>query len=299
MRWGWLAVLAFLLGSCNPPAAPPPRLLPASAGSATPAPIPDPTIRFTFTTLPRIPTPQPAEGGWQLTDAGLEVRHIRQPLSGDMAGFTEEIWLLRFDPQLVTASLDYDPQGRSVSEWLAAQPDSLAVINAGFFREDGNAWIPTGLTILQGQPMGETYTDFAGMVLINHGRITLRWLGRDPWNVAETADYAFQSFPMLVRPGGELGFPAQAEDNQIARRSAIARDREGRVLLISADRGYFTLHQFSSWLVGSDLDLDMAINLDGGPSSGLLARGAGGSSRWGVDSLSRVPLALLVSSASP
>jgi len=34
--------------------------------------------------------------------------------------------------------------------------------------------------------------------------------------------------------------------------------------------GYFTLHQLSAYLVQSDLDLEIALNLDGGPSSGLL-----------------------------
>ena len=32
----------------------------------------------------------------------------------------------------------------------------------------------------------------------------------------------------------------------------------------------FTLHSLSAYLVQSDLDLDVALNLDGGPSSGML-----------------------------
>ena len=46
---------------------------------------------------------------------------------------------------------------------------------------------------------------------------------------------------MLVKPGGELGFPAEREDNVAARRTVIAQDQAGRILFIVAPRGYFTL----------------------------------------------------------
>jgi hypothetical protein len=78
-----------------------------------------------------------------------------------------------------------------------------------------------------------------------------------------------QSFPLLVRPDGELGFPAEFEDHVQARRTVIALDREGRILFILTPRGHFTLHQLSLYLTESDLNLDIALNLDGGPSTGI------------------------------
>ena len=39
---------------------------------------------------------------------------------------------------------------------------------------------------------------------------------------------------------------------------------------LAAPKGYFTLHQLSKFLVESDLGLDIALNLDGGPSTGML-----------------------------
>ena len=79
-----------------------------------------------------------------------------------------------------------------------------------------------------------------------------------------------QSFPVLVKPGGEPGFPAELEDNVTARRTVIAQDREGRILLLVSPRGDFTLHRLSLHLTNSDLDLDIALNLDGGPSTGIM-----------------------------
>ena len=95
---------------------------------------------------------------------------------------------------------------------------------------------------------------------------------------------------MLVKPGGELGFPAESEDNVRARRTVIAQDREGRILFLIAPRGQFTLHQLSRYLTESDLNLDIAINLDGGPSSGLMIANP----REVIPSQSLLPVVILV-----
>jgi len=97
----------------------------------------------------------------------------------------------------------------------------------------------------------------------------LRWLQEQPYSQTETIDYALQSFPLLVKPGGQLGFAEEHEDHQTARRTVLGFDREGYLLLILTQRGYFTLHTISQFLTESDLNLDIAVNLDGGPSTGF------------------------------
>ena len=42
------------------------------------------------------------------------------------------------------------------------------------------------------------------------------------------------------------------------------------MLFIVAPEGYFTLHELSVYLTESDLSLDIAFNLDGGGSTGIL-----------------------------
>jgi exopolysaccharide biosynthesis protein len=73
-----------------------------------------------------------------------------------------------------------------------------------------------------------------------------------------------------VKPGGELGFGAGRENHASARRTVMAQDRDGRILFMVAPQGYFTLHQLSVYLTESDLNLDIAVNLDGGGSTGIL-----------------------------
>jgi hypothetical protein len=108
------------------------------------------------------------------------------------------------------------------------------------------------------------------MLAINEGGAELRWLAEKPYRPDEPLLAALQSFPVLVKPGGQLGFPAEYEDNIQARRTVIGQDWEGRILFIVAPRGTFTLHQLSVYLTESDLNLYVAINLDGGPSTGIL-----------------------------
>jgi len=69
-----------------------------------------------------------------------------------------------------------------------------------------------------------------------------------------------------------MGFPADADDGRPARRTVVAQDLEGRILLIIAPRGYLSLHELAFFLSESDLDLDVALNLDGGFSTGLWLR---------------------------
>ena len=121
-----------------------------------------------------------------------------------------------------------------------------------------------------GKAFGSSFEGFGGMLAINQDRAELRWLVQRPYNFNEPLQAALQSFPILVQPGGKLGFAADREDHARARRTVIAQDRESRILFIVAPQGYFSLHQLSAYLTDSDLDLDIAINLDGGGSTGLL-----------------------------
>ena len=114
------------------------------------------------------------------------------------------------------------------------------------------------------------FGDFGGMFAVSEGGPELRWLAQQPYHPKESFIAALQSFPILVKPGGELGFSAKHEDNIAARRTAIAQDQLGRILFIVAPQGNLTLHQLSDFLTNAGLNIDIAINLDGGPSSGIL-----------------------------
>lgn len=176
---------------------------------------------------------------------------------------------MRLDQNYFRLEVAYHETPQTLENWQA-ETQSLIVVNGGYFREENDKYIPNGLTIAGGETIGSSYDAFAGMLAITHNGAELRWLANKPYHPNEPLWAALQSFPVLIKPGGKLGFAKQYEDNLQARRTVIGQDYEDRIILMVADQGYFTLHQLSVYLTESDLNLDIAINLDGGPSSGIL-----------------------------
>ena len=242
--------------------------------SATTTPSPPPTQTNTLppsptSTLLPAPshTPIPPDTGWDTIQPGLERRVIH--FFDEQGQVIETLFMLRIEPSAYRFGIAYHEEPQTLTTWLD-ETNALIVINGGFFRTENGALIPTGLTVVNGQVIGESYDGFAGMLAITDAGPELRWLEQQPYDPNEPLIAALQSFPLLVKPGGAIGFPEQFEDHQQARRTVIGRDTAGHILLMIASEGYFTLHQISKYLTESNLNLDIAINLDGGPSSGLI-----------------------------
>ena len=180
----------------------------------------------------------------------------------------DEYLMARIDPNYFRFEIHYEPaKPKSLQTW-AYETGALVVVNGGYFRVENERYFPTGLFIVNGQTYGESFGDYAGMFTVDANMARLRWLRAEPY-YGEAYQFAMQSFPVLVKPGGALGFPAEMEDNMCARRTVLAQDRSGRFILFASAYSQFTLHQLSKYLVESDLDIDIALNLDGGPSTGL------------------------------
>jgi hypothetical protein len=190
-------------------------------------------------------------------------------LYNDQDQHIESVYIFRLDQNLFRLDVAYHDTPQSLESWQA-ETNALLVVNGGYFRVENERYFPNGLTIVNGQATGSSYEPFAGMLAIREERAELRWLAEQPYDPGEPLEAGLQSFPLLVKPGGEVGFPEQFEDNLRARRTVIAQDRDGRILFIVTPRGHFTLHQLSVYLMESDLNVDIAINLDGGPSTGIL-----------------------------
>lgn len=257
------------------------------AASRPSPPIPVATLMPTPTGPPlstEAPAEQPADSGWITTSPGAELRRLRIDLGG---GISAQLRVVRLDPAQVQFQVGYAPESpRSISRW-AREGGALAAINGGFFDEQNRT---VSLLIIGGQAVGESYSGRGGMFSVaQDGALRLRGLADAPYDPAEPLAEALQGWPLLMQPGGATAY--SFEDGERARRSALAIDRAGRVLLIASPNASFTLAGLAAWLASSDLEIDAAVNLDGGSSTGLIL--TGGSASEQVEAFVPLPIVLL------
>jgi hypothetical protein len=275
MRW-MIALLCLLLAACGA-AERSGAVLPPPTGAPLPTLMPPPSA------APPGATVVPEDSGWLPSAPGVELRRLRVAV-GDMQA---PVSVVRLDPQAVHFSVGYQPAAPpTLSEWVVTE-GALALINGGFFDEAGET---VALLIQAGQPIGESYVGRGGMFAVSPaGEVSLRALADTPFDPEEPLAEALQGWPLLVRPGGAQAY--SYEDGARARRSAVALDRSGRVLFIACPTSAFTLAELSAWLAAADLDVDAAVNLDGGSSTGLLLRSAAAPER--VEPFVALPIVLM------
>lgn len=246
------------------------------------------TPRPTSTPLPPTPSVPPT---WLEALPGLEIRTMTFPLADGK--FAESV-VTRIDPARFDLRIHYDPaSAQQVSLWRDAL-GALAVINAGFFHED---YTTSGLIITDGQPSGVSfdtitaaYYEFGGMFTITDGTPNLRYLAATPYVPSEALDYAVQGLPMLIAVSAPIEFTMPPRP---ARRTAIAIDASGRVLFINVANDAVTLYEFRDWLASDpELAITDALNLDGGPSTGLAFQA--GSVYFEQESWSNIPSVIAV-----
>lgn len=280
MRRIYVSLLACaLLTSCGDP---------TSGGEISPLPVstlmPTPTGPPPPADTPPAPSAAPADSGWIVAGPGAELRRLRVSLSD---GVTAQVRVVRLDPALVRFAVGYAPdEPHSMTTWARAS-GALALINGGFFDEQSRT---VALLVRDGEPFGASYSGRGGMFAVTPaGQISLRGLADAPYDPSEALDTAIQGWPLLVRPGGAVAY--DFEDGERARRSALAIDRAGHVLLIASPSASFTLAELAAWLASSDLQIDAAINLDGGSSTGLLLDGPAAQER--VEAFVALPIVLI------
>jgi phosphodiester glycosidase len=245
---------------------------PAATRIATLAPTvtTTPVARLTSTPVPSLSTtmePVP-DTGWSSLRPGLEQRVI--PIYNDQRQPVATVHIWRIDQKRFRLDVAYADRPKSLDAWQKETNADL-VMNGGYFSIANDKYFPDGLTIVGGKASGRSFVGYGGMLAINpSGAAELRWLVEKPYNSIERLQAALQAFPILVKPGGQLGFGQEKETNARARRTVIAQDKAGRILFIVIPEAHFTLHGISLYLTESDLNLDVALNLDGGGSTGIL-----------------------------
>jgi hypothetical protein len=166
------------------------------------------------------------------------------------------------------------PPGAMVSRSVVEHV--LAAIGGGYMRA---GFRPQGLLVMDGavhEPESGAYSGVVGST--RDGRPVLTWAdGLDP----HTLRYAIQAGPFVVDPGGKPGI--RSDDGHRLRRSLVIESADAIAVAVTSDCGLYDL--MNALLRSPErfgvTQVERALNLSGGPSSGLAVRLPSG----GVDSV--------------
>jgi hypothetical protein len=195
--------------------------------------------------------------------------------------------IYRFSREGWSWRLAHSTSSASVRDWADRLPDASFIVNGVYFHEDQ---LPSGAFISGGERVGARAFDddkSAFIVLAPSPRII------DPASEPDAlkdATEAAQTFPFLIKNGAA----AVSEDSgKVAERSFIATDRDGRIYLGVALDESLSLYELTELLRKQPVEWDRVVNLDGGPSTGFVARFPGYDE--GRNSLTPVPNVIVVS----
>lgn len=209
---------------------------------------------------------------WYTITSGMQIKEYIAEDGLDV------ITVIKIDPdEFRFEVLQDDASSRSVNDWRE-EKNALLVVNAAFFNENN---LPTGYLMASdgieyNQPYYLGENGYTGAFVINdEGGIDVRYLPHTNYGLTELKmiQATFQTFPTLIIPDGKK---AQLnESTSKAARTVLAQDEDMNLYIILTQSDYFTLTGIRDYLLDSDLDLDVAINLDGGTSSGVSIKSEG------------------------
>lgn len=242
MVWPWISLLllASLVSACNLPS----------------------DLQQTVTALP-IVTATPSSP-WQRIEDGLEFRTL-QPRDDEWS----QLVVLRIDPQyFVFRSVYHAAEPKSLTGWRAQEPSASVIINANFFDQADSA---LGAIVSDGVRSGHAYLKRGGTFIVRNGIPSVLGYRAGAPPLDENTEQAIQGFPLLVFQNERAYFSSSTGERN--RRTVIAEDRDGNILMIVAPYFGLSLVDLSVYLPATDLDIETAVNLDGGRSTMLAVAG--------------------------
>jgi uncharacterized protein YigE (DUF2233 family) len=193
-------------------------------------------------------------------------------------------------------AMEKAPTGSHMRDLIGGAPDVLA-INGGFFERDRNGVLtPSGLVIMKGRETSpETSGGGSGIVYWGATGVGIGYR-KDLTGHGIMAE-AVQVGPVLVDPGGRVSVKNTRHDRQNRSAACLA---PGTFTIVAVEGG-LSLYQFATLLAApraeGGLGCDVALNLDGGPSTQASSRA--GSQELDVFGGTTVQNALIVYRKTP
>ena len=203
------------------------------------------------------PTARP-QSDWTLIEDGLEWRRL-SPHGDELA----QLIVVRINPQYFRFRAAYragDPQ--SLASWRELEPEASVIINANFFDRENRA---LGTVISDGVAHGTAYLDRGGTFLLRSAVPSVIGYRSHSLRIDRSVEQAIQGFPLLVDRGKQSYADARASERN--RRTLIAEDANGNILIMVSPFLGLSLADLSAYLATADLEIVTAVNLDGGGST--------------------------------
>lgn len=208
---------------------------------------------------------------------GHDAEHVIKQIAGPAKA---ELRLVFFDEKQceLRVAVNHDRKTARPLDALGLAEKALAVCNGGYFEPGSSDMRPVGLEIAQGLRSGKFTTgQWMGGLMVKQGRSSLVWSNefQDATDIREFV----QCSPWLVSGGRVWPVPLGKEPEPRNSRTFILTDGAGRWAIGTCKRtGLLELaHILVTPGIITEMKVDRALNLDGGPSAGLWYRAADGS----------------------
>jgi exopolysaccharide biosynthesis protein len=212
-----------------------------------------------------IVNPQPvtvqsqANAQWENMDAGVD------RLSYTSTTLDATVIVYRLDPKLFSFKFGTSTGTHGMAEWSAAYPAATLLVNGVYFHDDN---FPSGFMVSGGQRVGDRQFDLDKSGVIDFSGETHVLDTSVDAPALNTFTNAAQTYPFYFKGGS----PAIKEDSlKPARRSFFGKDKSGFVYIGVIPAAQVSLYQAMEMLGELHVDWANVINLDGGPSTGLIA----------------------------
>jgi hypothetical protein len=205
---------------------------------------------------------------WQTIGKGLSFARLEVLENNEIV---ESLAVVRIDPNLNSFRL-FHGAPRKISEWLECS-NATILFNGSYFTSQGQ---PCGFVVIDEKTYGPLKNSaMRGMFVAEPRgvspdlpRATILDLTAAPIDIKKLPwTQGLMSFPLLLDSRGRIR--VKKTDLQ-AQRTVICTDRKGNILVCHSAGDYFTLYELAKFLKCSSLDIDMALNLDGGSKAQIL-----------------------------
>ncbi|MFA6429320.1 MAG: phosphodiester glycosidase family protein [Patescibacteria group bacterium] len=195
--------------------------------------------------------------------------------------------LYRFPQEGFSWRFAHATSSQRVSAWADQSPRAVLVANGVYFHPD-NA--PSGMLLSRGKRVGLRQFDLdrTSAMVLAPGKPRIIDTKTESLDIASLTEAA-QSYPLLVEQGQAR---VQEESGKYARRTFFGTDTIGNVYLGVVPDEPVSLFELSQMLLKTQVDWMRVINLDGGPSTGVVLRTSVFDEA--IDSYTGVPNVILV-----